>query len=66
MLWIVAILCSLVWLMAVATSNTMGGVLHVLLAVAIVAALAGLVRGRRGVGKAAPRRGSFKAYQRRK
>jgi hypothetical protein len=65
MLWLLSIVCLLIWLLGLGTSKTMGGFLYVFLAVAILAAVVRLVLGRRA-GKAQPRRGSFEAYRRRK
>ena len=65
MLWLFSITCVLVWLLGLAVSKTMGGFLHVFLAVAILAAFIRLVRGRRA-SKVRPRRGSFDAFQRRR
>lgn len=46
MLAVVAILVVL-WLLGVITKNTLGGVLHILLVIAIVFLLIGVIRGRR-------------------
>ena len=46
MLAIVAILVIL-WLLGVVTKNTLGGVLHILLVVAVVFLLIDVIRGRR-------------------
>jgi len=47
MLWtIVVVLCAL-WLLGMVTSYTMGGLIHVLLVVALIAFVINLVQGRR-------------------
>ena len=49
MLLFIAFICILLWLVGVMTTYTLGGVLHVLLVVAIVLFLVGLVSGRETV-----------------
>ena len=65
MLWLLSITCLLIWLLGLGTSKTMGGFLHVCLAVAILAAVVRVIRGRRE-GKARPRRGSYEDFRRRR
>ena len=46
MLYTIAVLLLILWLLGLITSYTLGGVLHILLVVAIVMLILGLVRGR--------------------
>jgi hypothetical protein len=45
MLYTLAVILLILWLLGLVTSYTMGGVIHVLLVVAIVMVLFGLIRG---------------------
>ena len=47
MLWTIAFVLVVLWLLGVVTSYTIGGLIHVLLALAIVAVLLRLIRGQR-------------------
>lgn len=47
-IWLVALVLVGLWLVGLATSYTMGGLIHVLLVVAIIAIVVRLVLGRRG------------------
>jgi hypothetical protein len=47
MLYTIALVVIVLWLLGLVTSATMGGFIHILLAVAIVCILARLVQGRR-------------------
>ena len=47
MLWTIFVILVVLWLLGMVTSYTMGGLIHLLLVVAIVVALANLIRGRR-------------------
>ncbi len=49
MLWTLAVILGMLWLLGVVSSYTMGGVVHVLLALAIVIMLLNLIQGRRSV-----------------
>ena len=46
MLYTIATVLLILWLLGLVTSYTLGGVLHILLVVAIVLFILGLVRGR--------------------
>ncbi len=46
MLYTIAVLLLILWLLGLITSYTLGGVLHILLVVAIVMFILGMVRGR--------------------
>jgi len=47
MLWTILAILLILWLLGVATSYTMGGVIHLLLVVAIVIVLIRVIQGRR-------------------
>ena len=49
LLWLVAVVLCVMWVLGLATSYTMGGLLHVLLVLAIVAVLVRVIMGRRVV-----------------
>ncbi|WP_152514498.1 lmo0937 family membrane protein [Chrysiogenes arsenatis] len=46
MLWTVCIIMVVLWVLGIVTSNTMGGLIHVLLIVAIVVVLVRIIQGR--------------------
>lgn len=46
LIWLVAVVLVVLWVLGLATSFTMGGFIHVLLVLAIVAVIARLVVGR--------------------
>ena len=47
MLYTLAVVLLILWLLGLVTSTTMGGFIHVLLVIAIVAVLLGVISGRR-------------------
>ena len=47
MLWTLAVILVLMWLLGMITSYTMSGVIHVLLVVALVVVLVRVIQGRR-------------------
>ena len=47
MLWTIALILVLLWALGLVTSYTMGGLLHILLVVAVVVVLIRLFQGRR-------------------
>ncbi|MDI6797841.1 MAG: lmo0937 family membrane protein [Desulfatibacillaceae bacterium] len=47
MLWTIAIILIVLWLLGLTTSYTMGGLIHVLLVIAIVVVLVRVIQGRR-------------------
>jgi hypothetical protein len=49
MLYTIAVVLIILWLLGVVTSYTMGGVVHVLLVIALVMVLANFISGRRRV-----------------
>ena len=49
MLWTICVILIVLWLLGMVTSTTMGGLVHVLLVVAIIMVLVNLISGRKGV-----------------
>jgi hypothetical protein len=47
MLWTIAVILIVLWLLGLVTSYTMGGLIHVLLVIAIVVILLRVIQGRR-------------------
>ena len=47
MLYTIAVVLLVLWLLGMVTSSTMGGLIHVLLVIAIVMVLVNLISGRR-------------------
>jgi hypothetical protein len=47
MLWTIAVILVVLWLLGLVSSYTMGGFIHVLLVIAIVAVLVNVIRGRK-------------------
>jgi Family of unknown function (DUF5670) len=47
MLWTIAVILLIMWLLGLITSYTMGGFIHILLVIAIVVVLLRVIRGRR-------------------
>jgi hypothetical protein len=47
MLWTIAIIFLVLWLLGVVTAYTAGGLIHILLVVALVVAIVRLMQGRR-------------------
>ncbi len=55
LLWTVAVILAVLWLLGMVTSYTLGGFIHLLLVVAIVAVLIRVIQGRRvGAGQQIP------------
>lgn len=48
MLFTIAIILIVLWLLGIVTSATMGGFIHILLVVAVIMILISLISGRRG------------------
>ena len=48
MLWTIFVILLVLWLLGLVTSYTMGGFVHILLAVAIVMVLVNVISGRKG------------------
>jgi hypothetical protein len=49
MLWTLAVVVTLLWLLGMMTSYTMGGLIHLLLVFAIIAVLVRVFQGRRAI-----------------
>ena len=49
MLYTIAVVMIALWLLGLVTSYTMGGLIHVLLVIAIIMVLVNLIQGRRAV-----------------
>ena len=49
MLWTIAVLLLILWLLGMVSSYTMGGFIHILLVLAVAAALIRIIQGRRPV-----------------
>ena len=49
MLFTIAIILFVAWLLGLVSSYTLGGFLHILLVLAIIMLLVGVIQGRRGV-----------------
>ena len=47
MLWAIAIILVLLWALGLVTSHTLGGYIHILVAVAVVLLLVRIIKGRR-------------------
>lgn len=47
MLWTIAIILGVLWLLGLVTSNTLGGFIHVLLVIALVVILINFIQGRK-------------------
>jgi len=49
MLWTIAVILIVLWLLGLITSYTMGGFIHILLVIAVVVILINLIQGRRAL-----------------
>ena len=49
MLWTIAVILVILWLLGLLSSHAMGGFIHVLLVVAIIMVLVRLIQGRRAI-----------------
>lgn len=47
MLWTIAVVLIILWLVGLVSSTTMGGFIHVLLVIAVVVILVNIIRGRK-------------------
>ena len=48
MLWTIAVILVVLWLLGLVSSYTMGGFIHILLVVAVIVILLNVIGGRRG------------------
>ena len=46
MLWTIAVILLVLWVLGLVSSNTMGGFIHVLLVIAVVMVLVRIIQGR--------------------
>ena len=49
MLWTIAVILLVLWLLGLVSSYTMGGFIHILLVIAIIMVLVNLISGRRAL-----------------
>ena len=47
MLWTIAVVLVVLWLLGLVTSNTIGGFIHVLLVIAVIVVLIRIIQGRK-------------------
>jgi hypothetical protein len=47
MLWTVCVILIILWLLGLVTSSTMGGLIHILLVIAIIMVLVNFISGRK-------------------
>lgn len=47
MLWTIAVILTILWLLGLVSNYTMGGFIHILLVIAIITVLVGIIQGRR-------------------
>ena len=50
MLWTIAVILIILWVLGLVTSHAMGGLIHILLVIAIVVILIRIIQGRRPIG----------------
>ena len=48
MLWTIAVIMIVLWLVGLVSSHTMGGFIHILLVIAVIVVLLNVIGGRRG------------------
>jgi uncharacterized protein DUF5670 len=49
MLWTIAVVLMVLWLLGLMTSYTLGGLIHILLAIAVISVLFRVIQGRRAL-----------------
>ena len=49
MLWTIAVILIILWLLGLVTSYTMGGFIHILLVIAVIVVLVNIISGRRAL-----------------
>jgi len=49
MLWTICVVLIILWLLGVVTSYTMGGLIHILLVIAIIVILVNVIQGRKAL-----------------
>jgi hypothetical protein len=50
MLWTIAVILIVLWLLGLVSSYTMGGFIHILLIIAIIMVLVNIIQGRKPLG----------------
>ncbi len=50
MLWTIALILIILWVLGLVSSYTMGGLIHILLVIAIIVVLLNIIRGRKPFG----------------
>jgi hypothetical protein len=50
MLWTIAVILIILWLLGLVSSYTMGGFIHILLVIAIIMVLVNIIQGRKPLG----------------
>jgi hypothetical protein len=48
MLWTIAMILIILWVLGLVSSYTMGGLIHILLVIAVIVILLNIIQGRRG------------------
>ena len=48
MLWTIAVILMILWVLGLVSSYTMGGLIHILLVIAVIVILLNIIQGRRG------------------
>jgi hypothetical protein len=48
MLWTIAVILIVLWLLGLVTSYTMGGFIHIVLVIAVIVVIVNFIQGRRG------------------
>jgi Family of unknown function (DUF5670) len=49
MLWMIAVILIVLWVLGLVTSYTMGGFIHILLVIAVIVVLVNIIGGRRAL-----------------
>jgi len=49
MLWTIAVILIILWVLGLVSSYTMGGLIHVLLVIAVIVVLLNIIQGRRAL-----------------
>jgi len=49
MLWTIAVILIILWLLGLVSSYTMGGFIHILLVIAVIVVLVNVIQGRRAL-----------------
>ena len=48
MLWTIVVILIILWVLGLVSSYTMGGLIHILLVIAVIVVLLNIIQGRRG------------------